>query len=259
MTALTSEASFNLALDTAKRRLTSELPRELVAILGLGGVARAEFVPRWSDLDLLVIVDSITPTLQQRLGYLRRTFNNDNAVRLDIILHSRREIAASFTARPLVGSLVLNALSGRPLTGKVLYGNIELRPLHFEIEREAALHYVSHTTHRLRKLLLDAFAGDCSEIDALARSIRWMSSLSRCILRSERVFTPPYEPMLARLQELFPLLDLGPLAQAFAARKEWPDITSPLAHHLLRDLSFLLERLLVSHATNFNSSATPPK
>lgn len=239
-------SKFDSGLEQVRLHLIGCLRNHLSGIVVFGGAARHELLPGWSDLDLLVITRSIDYSVRSGILQARRKLLSDFGLSSDFVLHTEVEIESRRSRHCLLGSLALNALSGRPATGRVLFGEIELYPADVDTERKAAMDYITQMAYRLRKLFLDAGVSPVDEdaITRLARAIRWTSSLVRCVLRVQGVHSLPYEALLEPLSCLFPGFPTRGLQDTFAMRREWLSTAPQAAVEMIEPLAEVVELLL---------------
>lgn len=234
------------ALEEATQWFQELLPNPISAVVVFGGVARGEFLPGWSDLDLLVISQSIDQSVRDSMLAIRKRLRWNFGLRSDIVLHTEAEVETRPGPHCLLGSLAMNALSGRPGTGAVIFGEVDLYPVGAETEQRAALDYVTQIAYRLRKLFLDAGMSPIDEpvVLMLARAIRWTSSVLRCALRARGIHSLPYDALLNPLRGSFPGLSLNCLREAFELRRDWERISPSAAAAMTERLAEFIETFL---------------
>ncbi len=223
--------------DSLARAVT--IPAAVVGILAIGGIARDDFVPGWSDIDLLITVDD--NEVARGLAFCRELKSHIASVFLaesTVVLLSREQLAQQLSSSYGSASVLLNAFSGRRGCGAAVWGDVQFQTPHFPLEQESCKNYVLDKLIDLQRLLVKDSALSRAE---LARVIRWYSSIFRAALRCREKFFLPYDDLTAPIRGFSPEV-AALLHRLFLARRSWTSVSEADVRVLLE----VSERLYVS-------------
>jgi hypothetical protein len=241
----TNSSAFNSATTCLSEHLPTIFGDNLVALVLFGSCARAGgVIEGWSDIDILIIVHHPSQVDKELLREHIRHLRAMTGVGFTVIINSLQEVMRRNNVISPVNSVLLNTLSGRVGTSKILWGHIELEEPQMTIERANALSYVDHMTSQLRRFHAEVKDTASSARTRLAQAIRWTSSLVRAWLRSRGVFVLPYEESLIAASQLCAGIAFSDAFAAFALRRSWGQVNEHVSADYLRRLDYFMESFL---------------
>lgn len=229
-----------------KEKILQEAGQSISSILAFGGAAReAGIIPGWSDLDILIVSTNTRLINKEILYNAISTTKGKYGVPTTIVLISEAAVEQRMLRVSPSNSVILNALSGRPQTAKLLSGYINFITPSILVEKANALSYLDHMTVQIRRHLLEGKnKGSAKEI--LGQAIRWTSSILRATLRCHGVFVLPYEETLTQVATIYPNKDLSYVASSFDLRYSWDQLADDEAKQHLHRLDYFIEDFLES-------------
>lgn len=215
-------------------------------VIMYGGLVRDGMaIPKWSDLDLLVVFQDILKRDPAKLAKHLQRAESQFSIRIDLTQVDLLDITDSVLGRNCFSSELLNVLALRDRVSMVLFGSLPKLSFTKEQEEQAALYYIGSTIAALRRYLVEWVytASDEQHLsECRARVTRWVFSIVRSSLRLFGVYAHPYEDSLDRLRTLFPSLDLTILERLAELRKS-PQAS--LDRSVFRDIEHFVQRYSV--------------
>jgi predicted nucleotidyltransferase len=244
MTSITGNDRYDRTIREFADFSAAELQENLSALALFGSCARkGGVVDGWSDIDVLLIVRYATQVEKRNFFEFVRAASKRSDIGFTVSLHTEIEIARRFKIVSPINSIVLNALSGRDGTAKVLYGDVRFLPPPLTIEKKNAYSYLHQMSSHLRRINLEG-KSRISEKTVLAQLIRWSSSIVRCSLRTKGIFLDPYEPSLSAATNFYPEVSFDLLRKLFPLRHDWSSVAETDASNFVRELDVFLEKFL---------------
>lgn len=195
------------------------LPREVYAVLVGGSTARGDWVPGWSDLDLLVVVSEISgdrlASIGLRLAALRSTLRIKIGASLATIAECRYgPLGATGLGGKEIRMLRMLGDEARVVAGGSLHVGLWVDAADTEMSR-------ADTLELRRGLRRMALHGPASE-DNLRQALRYLFTSARLRLRLAGVDVAGYEPVADAVTTRVPELS-AELHGLAALRRCWPE------------------------------------
>jgi hypothetical protein len=232
------------ALSKLKELILHEIGSSVSSIIAFGGAARNDgIIPGWSDLDILIISNNICYIDKNRFYNVIATIKNQSGIPLTLVLISELAAKQRMLRVSPSNSVILNALSGRPQTSRLLSGQIDFVTPNINVEKANALSYLDHMSVQIRRHLLEGKKKESAK-EALGQVVRWTSSILRASLRYYEIFVLPYEETLDKAIKIYTDRDFNHVATSFNLRYSWHQVNDEEASQHLNRLSFFIENFL---------------
>jgi predicted nucleotidyltransferase len=194
---------YNLCLSDFVNKIKTGLKCNVHSIILHGGIVRDKTpIEKWSDIDIILILEQHINDNYQTIANI--VVNNENAynIRLDINIVYLYEIIDVNAKKHFYNSEIINALNLRGAT--FLFSKSKIEYDIAKNEAEAAYIYISNTLNLFRRYLIEIVYKDHNPANQkiyLQRLIRWTFSILRSSLRIESVFLNPYTELVGFLIE----------------------------------------------------------
>jgi predicted nucleotidyltransferase len=194
----------------------------LRAIVAIGSLARpGEIYAGWSDIDLLLVLDTIDARSLRIIAQLREDEIDVTGIAATVAPLSGEIVEQRFDRCYGANSVILNALSGRRHTARMLYGDIAMVAPPAAAERSNAICYVDETLLQLRRLAVSRRVTAAEYERDHKRAIRWAASILRAALRTRGIYALPYEPSVTDAMPIEHTTDWRRISEIFATRRSW--------------------------------------
>jgi predicted nucleotidyltransferase len=218
-------------LEEFTRRLAELWGKELISVVLYGSAAGVHYLPGLSDLNVLIVLQEISPARLREIETLLRPFRK---YPIEPVFLSARDLSRLAEAYPIEAADLKE--ERRLLHGEDVIAKLSVSP---QRVREQLLSELLGKTMRLRLLYLDAYRNARSLERALSDAVSSIGALLRAILRlAEPSLPPPQEflEVVTQIEERF-RFDLPGLREAYQVKLG--------SHRLTREeLRALFEQLL---------------
>ncbi len=233
-------SSHSQTLNDVVAQVPKLLAGNLVGVSLFGSAARANgLFEGWSDIDIIFVVNEVTSVSKTAMREHLNRISRSAGIGFSVVLLSDFELRARFERISPFNSVLLNAVSGRPQCGRVVWGDVPFKEAEYELERANAASYLDHGVQQIRRALLESKGG--SPRAQLAQLIRWTASYLRAWLRLHRIFVLPYEPSIGELNRNFPQIETAALGTLFELRRNWQGVTDDACSERLPQLDAAFE------------------
>jgi predicted nucleotidyltransferase len=199
-------------LEEFTKNLETALGDDLVGILVHGSVARGEYRPGESDVDVIVVLEKADFAHLEAIGNAMQLARYSARIEAMILVES--EIAGASDAFPLL----YDEIKQRHIlvAGRDSFKDVEVHDTHRRLRIEQELR---ETQIRLRRAVTDAFGAREAIAGAVVRKVKQVRAPLHALLALKGIACPPDLPsVLAKISETY-TVDVAPLRAA----RESPD------------------------------------